>query len=629
MSRALLAVPALPVLAAIFSVLMGRRLPWRGGEFVVGATALAVAALLFLKGTHVLLQETWFASGGLQLTVGLELNGLTWLAAMVVAGVSFFVALYSVGYMQDEQHQPRFFAELALFIGAMLTLVLASSLVLLFAAWETVGIASYLLIGFRYEEEGARDSAAQAFLMTRVGDVGFLLGWLLVLVALRTTDIATLLSSVQHSALSPGMLCAIAGLLFVGAVGKSAQLPLTMWLPDAMVAPTPVSALLHSATMVAAGVFILLRLYPLFAAVPELLSAVFWVGAVTALFAALAATAETDLKRVLAWSTSSHLGEMMLAVGLGGPLAAALHLVTHASFKSALFLAAGSVGQYTGTRDLRRLRGLGHRLPATTLAFVLGALALAGIQPFFLGSSEEAIVATARSAGSPATYLMLGLIFLSGVYISRVGVAVFFGKRPLSDERRGEHSLPMLIGMFALAIAASLGTWIVALVPRVLPFGPNPSLSWPWRVTVMLASTTGLAAGAWHAWRCHAAPTFGPWSAALSRALATATMFPLRIVQAIAHAVLRAEGGLDALTRAIASTACALAAGCDRLERQEFGDGGDRLVEALHGAGDRLRRFESGKLYLYTLGLFICSLLVIAASFIAVRVIADATAISY
>jgi NADH-quinone oxidoreductase subunit L len=620
MSGWLLAVPTLPLFAAASSLLIGRWLPWRGGELVVGTTALVMATLLFLKSAHGVLQEAWFASGGLQLTVGLELNGLTWLAAMVVAGVSFFVALYSVGYMRGERHQSRFFAELALFIGAMLTLVLASSLVLLFAAWETVGIVSYLLIGFRYEEEGARSSAAKAFLMTRVGDVGFLVGWLLVLVALRTTDVATLLSSVRHGVFSPGMLSIIAGLVFLGAIGKSAQLPLTMWLPDAMVAPTPVSALLHSATMVAAGVFLLLRLYPLFLAAPGLLAAVFWVGAVTAVFAGLAATAETDLKRVLAWSTSSHLGEMMLAIGLGGPLAAALHFVTHASFKSALFLAAGNVDQYTGTRDLRRLHGLGHVLPVTTLAFVLGAMSLAGMQPFFLNSSEELIVATALSAAPPVAYLLLGLIFLSGIYIARAGFAVFFGEKPASGERRGERSLPMLAGMLALAIAATLGTWVAAVVPGLLPFGPALSLPWSWRIAVILASAVGLTLGGWRASRHHGAPALGAWCAALARGLAVVTMLPFRIIQAMAHAVTRVEGRLDGLTRAMADAVCALAVGSDRVERGDFSRGGDRLADALQWAGERVRGLESGKLYLYTLGLFVWSVLVIAAALIAIGI---------
>jgi NADH-quinone oxidoreductase subunit L len=277
-----IAVPVLPLLAAPLSLLFGWRLPWRGGELVVGMTVLALAALLLLEGQHQTLQTSWFESGGFRLTVGLDLSGLTWFAATVVAGVSLLIGIYSLGYMASEHDRPRFFAELALFIGAMLTLVLASSLILLFAAWEAVGIASYLLIGFRQEPEAARPAAAKAFLMTRLGDLGLLMGWLLVLLALRTTDIAALLAAVSQGAISPGMLTAIGLLLFLGAIGKSAQLPLTAWLPDAMVAPTPVSALIHSATMVAAGVYLLLRLYPLFAAAPGVLHVVFWVGAATA-----------------------------------------------------------------------------------------------------------------------------------------------------------------------------------------------------------------------------------------------------------------------------------------------------------------------------------------------------------
>ena len=611
MSGLLIAVPVLPLLAGPLSLLFGSRLPWRGGELIVAATALSLAALMLLMGEHQVLDGTWFESGGFRLTVGLELDGLTWFAAAVVAGVSFFVGLYSVGYMTDERDRPRFFAELALFIGAMLTLVLASSLVLLFAAWETVSIASYLLIGFRYEEEGARAAATKAFLMTRLGDVGFLLGWLLVLLVLGTTDIRTLLSSVEQARLSPRMLTAIALLMFLAAIGKSAQLPLTAWLPDAMVAPTPVSALIHSATMVAAGVYLLLRLYPLFATAPGALDAVFWVGSATALFSALVATGEMDLKRVLAWSTSSHLGEMMLAIGLGGPLAAALQFATHASFKSALFLSAGMVDKHTGTRDLRRLRGLGHVLPVTTLAFLLGALSLAGFQPFFFTSSDEVIVATALSSGSAAAYLMLGVIFLSGVYIARAGIAVFAGDKPEAGSGPGERNLPMLIGMMALAIAAALGSLVIAAVPQVAPFGTEPETPWAWRLFVILAAIAGLAVGGWHAWRYHAAPAIAWLPGGMERALAAATAFPVQIVFAFARGVARLEHWVDAIARGTATAVWALAMDTDRLERRDFGAGGDRIAQAFASLGERLRRLETGKLYLYTLGLFVWSLVVV------------------
>ncbi len=619
MNSLLVAVPVLPLLAIPLVLTVGRRLPWRGGEVVVGALALVLAALLLLQGRSGTLETTWFESGGYRLTVGLALDGLTWFGAVVVAGVSFCVAIYSLGYMADEEGRPRFFAELAFFVGAMLTLVLASSLVLLFAAWEMVGLASYLLIGLRFRDEGARAAAAKAFLMTRIGDFGFLLAWLLVLLALRTTDIAALLSAVSHGTVAPGLLTLVALLLFLAPVGKSAQLPLTAWLPDAMVAPTPVSALLHSATMVAAGIYLLLRLYPLFAAAPGALQAVFWVGAATAVFSAVVATGEMDLKRVLAWSTSSQLGEMMLAVGLGGPLAAALQFAMHAGFKSTLFLAAGVVDKSAGTRDLRRLHGLGHVLPVTALAFLVGAVSLAGLQPFARGSSDDVILATALASGPAAGILVIVLILLGGAYVGRAGSRVFLGSKPTAKVPREENRPSMLAGMAALAVVTALGSFILTGLPRLLPFGAAPDLPWAWRAGVLLAGAAGLGMGAWLG-RTHARlarPALGRLPGALSSALAAATVLPGRAALWVARSGTRVEEGLDAAARWIADAVWGAALRSDRLERREFGGGGDRLAEGLRAAGGRLRQLETGKLYLYTLGVFVWSLAVLVAGGIA------------
>ena len=642
MSALLIAVPAVPLLAAPLILAVGRRLPGRGGEILVAATALALAVLLANPGDRTV-AGAWFESGGFRLTVGLEANGLTRFGALVVAGVSLFVGLYGIGYMRQEAGQPRFFAELSLFVGVMLTLVLASSLILLFAAWETVGIASYLLIGFRYEEASAGPAAAKAFMMTRLGDMGFFLAWLLVLSVLGTTDIAALLAAVGEGAFSPGLLTVVAVLMLLAVIGKSAQLPLTAWLPDAMVAPTPVSALIHSATMVAAGVYLLLRLYPLFAAAPGALSAVFWVGAATALFSAVVATGAMDLKRVLAWSTSSQLGEMILAVGLGGPLAAALRFVTQASFKSALFLAAGMIDKHAGTRDLRRLSGLRRMLPVTTLAFTLGALSLAGVLPFSGQSSDDAIVAASLRSAPAASYLMLGLTFLGGVYIARGGIVVFAGGPPASRTGPGEASLPMLVGMMVLAIAAALGSLVVAVVPQLLPFGSPPETPWYWRAAVVVAGAAGLAVGGWHARRYHAASPLGSLPEVMERFLAAVTELPSLIAFAAAHGLDRVEhcldmgahhivkvawaaaaGGkaleqrLDAAARRIAGLAWALAIGSDRLEQRDFGAGGDRFAQLFPSGGEALRPLESGKLYLYTLGLLVWALGVVIVGGIAV-----------
>ena len=612
MSALLIAVPVLPLLAAALSGLVGRHLPWRGGELFVCATALTTGALVSLYGKHQTLKGSWFSSGGLRLDVGLELNGLTWLMALVVAGVALFVGIYSLGYLRGARERPRFFAELAFFVGAMLTLVLSSSLVLLFIAWEAIGIASYLLIGFHYDQSGAPAAATKALLMTRLADMGLLLGWLWLLLELRTTDIGAVLAAVSQGAISPGILTPIALLLLLGAVGKSAQLPLTAWLPDAMVAPTPVSALIHSATLVAAGVFLLLRLYPLFAAAPRALVCASWVGAATALFCAIAAAGEMDLKRVLAWSTSSHLGGMMLAVGLGGPLAAALQLVIHASFKSTLFLSAGMIDQQTGTRDLRQLGGLGYLLPLTTLAFLLGALSLAGLQPFFFTSSDDVMLA-ALGTTPAAAYLMLVTIFLSGLYIARAGIAVFAGNKPNSRLSGHESNVAMLIGMMALASATALSTVMIVAVPHVLAFGAKPATPWNWRLYAGVAGIAGLLLGGAHARRHHAASVLGRLPGLLMRTLATVTELPSQIVFTSARAVARLEQALDTTARGAADFVWRLALGSLHLERQEFGAGGDHVAEMFQRTGEQLRSLASGKLYLYTLGLFLWSLIVIVA----------------
>jgi NADH-quinone oxidoreductase subunit L len=364
---------------------------------------------------------------------------------------------------------------------------------------------------------------------------------------------------------------------------------------------------------VAAGVYLLLRLYPVFVAAPGALEIVFWVGSATALFCALVATGEMNLKRVLAWSTSSHLGEMMLAIGLGGPLAAALQFLTHASSKSTLFLAAGMVDKHAGTQDLRRLRGLAHVLPLTALSFLMGALSLVGLQSLFLTSADDLIVATALSSGS-AAFLMLGLIFLSGVYIARAGIAIFAGDQPKSASGPTERNRPMLIGMLALGVAAALDGLVVTLIPQILPFGMQPQAPWSWRLFVILAAVTGLAFGGWHAWRYHAASPFGWLPGALEGALGIATALPVKIVLGLARGVSRLEHQLDAFALGTANTVWALAVGSDRLERRDFGPAGDRLAHTLQWGGEKLRSLESGKLYLYTLGLFAWSLIVVIAA---------------
>jgi NADH-quinone oxidoreductase subunit L len=381
-----------PLIAALMALLLASKLQAQVGFLMPLGAGVSFLSLFLLTGASPALQFSWLKTAGFNLTIGLRLDGLSWLMALLVTGISLPVGIYAVGDMSEEPSRPRFFATLSCFLSAMLALVLADSFVLLFAAWEAVGVASFLLIGFWHRQEAARKAAFRAFVMTRCGDVGLLLGWLLAFLLVGSTEIDALLQSVDRGSISDAMLTLLSLLFFAGAVGKSAQFPLTTWLPDAMVGPTPVSALIHSATMVAAGVYLILRLFPLFAASPYTLVLVLTVGILTAFLAAVVAAGQSDLKRVLAWSTASQLGEMMLAAGLGSPFAAAFHLVTHAAFKSTLFLAAGAIDHEAGTRNLNRLGRLGFMMPVTALAFFVGALALAGIPPFAGFWSEEAIL---------------------------------------------------------------------------------------------------------------------------------------------------------------------------------------------------------------------------------------------
>ncbi|UMY19465.1 MULTISPECIES: NADH-quinone oxidoreductase subunit 5 family protein [Methylobacterium] len=606
----LLAIPLLPLLAATAALGIGRRLPWGGGGLVVGAVALSLASLASLP-SDAALSATWFESGGYRLTVGLAATPLTWFVAAVVAGVAFCVGLYSLGYMAGRDDRPRFFAELGLFVGAMLALVLSNSLALLFAAWELVGLASFLLIGFDHAEPGAAEAAAKAFLMTRIGDVGLLLGWLLALAAVGTTDVDVLVGAVEGGRIAPGTVTAMALLMLAGAVGKSAQLPLSGWLPDAMVGPTPVSALLHSATMVAAGVFLVLRLYPVFAASPVALDTLFWIGAATALAAGLIATAEADLKRVLAWSTCSQLGEMMVALGLGGPRAAAFHLAAHAAFKSTLFLAAGIVQERAGTRALGRLGGLARALPFAGAAFLVAALSLAGVPPLSGFLSEEAILAVASRHGPGTGSLVVLLVLLGGIYIGRAGAATFLGRRRGTvGPRKPRWAMRTGMGLLALA-AAGLGWLLAGRFGAALPFAAAPETEAGWRSLGLAAGILGLGLGAARGWS--GAPALGALPARLASGLEAATEAPARRAMWLARTVSATEGALDAGAGAVAGGSRRAAGWAGRIEAGGFGRGGDRLAAGLAAGGERLRALQAGRLYLYTLGLFAWTAAALAA----------------
>jgi len=632
----LLIVPLAPLLTAALLLGLGPKLARRGAWSTVFAAAVSLVTLLVLRGQALAFSTVWLETGGLSLTVGLSLTPLSWLVALLVAGAGVLVALYAVGYMADETSRARFYTALSFFIGAMLTLVLSNSLLLLFAAWEAVGLASYLLIGFWYRQDDARRAALKAFMMTRLGDLGLLLGWVWVLLRLGTTDIDSLLGAVAQGTFPTAELTPVALLFLLAAIGKSAQLPLTAWLPDAMAGPTPVSALIHSATMVAAGVYLLVRLFPLFEAAPGALAVIFWVGALTALFAALVATTQTDLKRVLVWSTVSQLGEMLLVLGLGGAYAATFHLITHAAFKATLFLAAGAVGHTLGTYDMKQMGQLAWRMPLTALAFSAAALTLAGVPPLSAFWSEEAILAQVATGQPLALPLVVLLIFLAGVYISRAAVSAFApwpdAPAPAAHDPGGRMMVPLLA---AALLALGVGWFLSGRLEGLLELSESAPAGQLWTLGAVAASVLGLVWGGWRAFRRGPVPALGDFPNVLQGALEGVTAAPVLLTWGLARQLERLEQVLDGLARRLVETVRQLAETFDLLEvglewsarglgratratanrtdwaeRAGFAGGGDHFATLLGGLGERLRALQSGKLYLYTLVLFTWALAV-------------------
>ncbi len=449
------------------------------------AHLVAVPAILFSLGISVLAffdvagghhstirLYTWLTSGMLDVHIGLSIDRLTSVMLLLVTTVSALVHIYTIGYMQGEPGYARFFSYIALFTFSMLMLVLADNLLQLFVFWEAVGLCSYLLIGHWYERQSAVAAATKAFIVNRVGDFGFILGLLLVFTTFDSLDYATVFANVGPAAakvmnvleplggsLEVSTITVICLLLFMGAVGKSAQFPLHVWLPDAMEGPTPISALIHAATMVTAGVFMVARLAPLYNASPAAMSVVAVVGAITMVLGATIALTQTDIKRVVAYSTMSQLGYMMMACGLGAYAAGMYHLMTHGAFKALLFLGCGSVIiALHHEQDMRRMGGLKDRLPITYWTFVVGSLALAGF-PLTAGFfSKDDILVSAWAAGPLGQVLTLfGLLtaLLTAFYSFRLVFVTFWGPSRV-DQHHAAHvhepSPTMTVPLVILAV---------------------------------------------------------------------------------------------------------------------------------------------------------------------------------
>jgi NADH-quinone oxidoreductase subunit L len=470
---------ALPLLGAAINGLFGKRWP----QSAVNSVAVGSVALAFLAVAETVREFsqltadqipyvgnyfTWMVAGPFRVDFSLQVDQLTVVMLLVVSFVGMLIHIYSTGYMAHEGGYYRFFSYLNLFMFFMLTLVLAANLIVMFVGWEGVGLCSYLLIGFWFLKKSAVDAGKKAFIVTRIGDMGFTVGILLVFATFASVDFTTIFKDLAANPRSEGVLTAICVLLFLGAIGKSAQLPLYVWLPDAMEGPTPVSALIHAATMVTAGVYMVARMNPLFSRAPAAMLLVAIVGAATAFYSATIGLVQTDIKKVLAYSTVSQLGYMFLACGVGAYAAGIFHLMTHAFFKGLLFLAAGSViHAMGGEQDMTKMGGLRKQIPITYWTMLIGTLAIAGIPGFAGFFSKDAILEAAQNG--PHANLTLWLLGLAGAgltsfYMFRLVFLTFFGEERFDHHKVHVHESPknMTIPLIILAFLSIFGGWFAA-----------------------------------------------------------------------------------------------------------------------------------------------------------------------
>src|SRR3984885_5551447 len=477
--------PIIPFAGFVLNGLIGRRLP----KALVSSIALIATLIPFLQVANIWFHfsstplpyvenlGTWIWTGAFHADFALQLDQLTLIMLLVVTGVGFLIHIYSVGYMAEEEGYWRFFAYLNLFMFFMLTLVLAENFLLMFVGWEGVGLASYLLIGFYFLKDSAAKAGKKAFVVNRIGDFGFLLAMFLLVAHFGTLSFSEVFNQVaQHPEWQGGFLTAIALFLILGATGKSAQIPLYVWLPDAMEGPTPVSALIHAATMVTAGVYMVVRTHVIFDRSPFALSTIAVIGTATALFAATIGLVQTDIKRVLAYSTVSQLGYMFLACGVAAYSSGIFHLLTHAFFKALLFLSAGSViHALGGEQDMRVMGGLRKKIPITFWTMTMAVLAICGVFPFagFFSKDEILYQAFISPNGLGKILWFVGLLTagLTSFYMFRLWYLTFFGESRAQAAAHDDHghghghgvhesSWVMLTPLVILAILSVIGGWV-------------------------------------------------------------------------------------------------------------------------------------------------------------------------
>ena len=607
-------VPALPAIAAVVGLFAARVIPGGPAVPAVGATAasLVVACLVLADvesdpGRVHEVSTVWTPIGGLTLHVGTRVDGLAAVVAVMVCVVALLVQIYSTAYMAGDPRYSTYAAEVSLFTAAMLVVVVASDLFELLIGWELMGLCSYLLIGHYWQTEGARAAAVKAFVTTRIGDTGFLFGIFALGVGAGTFEVSGVLDAVgdmPHATVVAGAL-----LLLAGVVGKSAQFPLHVWLPDAMAGPTPISALIHAATMVAAGIYVVARLYPVFLAAPVSLTVLGVIACITMLGAALAALADDDLKRVLAWSTVSQLAYMAAGLTVKGWSAGVYHLLTHAAFKALLFLAAGSVVRAVGTNLMSEMGGLWRAMPVTFVTAVVGAGALAGVPPFAGAFSKDAILSAAREQGGGlgTTVYVVGLVtvFVTAAYVTRLVLRTFLG--PYRG-RAQLHESPLVM----TAPLAILAVFAVVLGAPVLPdsYGVSrwlaaPAGTEPLHVgalavvaTTVVVAVAALLVLAFHRRRPDEDPVvaLGRFATPLRRAFYVDDAYDVVLVRptvALARSVVRVDD--RAVDAAVVDTGS-----------------GARLV----GAG--LRRLQTGNIQAYLSGLVVGVLVIVVSVSLAV-----------
>ena len=464
-------IPLLPFLGFLLNGLLNRKLSGTvagliGSAAVLGSFLISVVLFLNFQYQYTVQLFDWISVGSLQIPFQYQIDQLSLIMLLLVTGVGFLIHVYSIGYMHHDENVGKFFSFLNLFIFSMLLLVMGANFVILFIGWEGVGLCSYLLIGFWNKNTAYNNAAKKAFIINRIGDLGFLLGVFLIYLTFDSVQYAEVFQKASTMQVGTGVITAITLLLFVGAMGKSAQLPLYTWLPDAMAGPTPVSALIHAATMVTAGIYMVLRANVLFTLAPDTLEVVAIVGAATALFAATIGLAQNDIKKVLAYSTVSQLGYMFLALGVMGYSTSLFHVLTHAFFKALMFLGAGSViHAMSNEQDLRRMGGLRKALPITFFTFLIGCLAISGIPPFSGFFSKDEILSHAFEHNKVLWAMGLLTAFMTAFYMFRLLFLAFFGEfRGTEEQKHHLHESPasMTLPLIVLAVLAAVGGFMGA-----------------------------------------------------------------------------------------------------------------------------------------------------------------------